>query len=86
MKDNKITMHLEVTDGIQNQNSSDFFVSGPVNIFASVDDLSTTFNDNICGLYSERFTNIVESSDPFKNGEPIIVFVRNLFDINHHLL
>ena len=79
---NKITMHLEVTDGIQNENSSDYFVSGPVKIFATVDDLSDIYDEteDRCGLYSEYFLNVVKESTLYANNEPIVVFVNNVFD------
>jgi uncharacterized protein YciU (UPF0263 family) len=81
---NKVIMHLEVTDGTQNENSSEYFISGPVKIFAAVDDLSTTFEeDGICGLFSDRFLEVVKDSSLYENREPIIVFVRNLFDLSN---
>lgn len=68
----KIRMHLEGTDGIQNDDATDYFISGPLLIFAEVDTLTD--------LYSDEFKNIVIGSNFYTNRQSIIVFVKQLFN------
>ena len=68
----KITMHLEGTDGIQNDTATDYFISGPLLIFAEVDTLTD--------LYGDELKEIIIESDFYKSRQSIIVFVKQVFN------
>lgn len=68
----KITMHLQGTDGVQNDTATDYFISGPLLIFAEVDTLTD--------LYGDELQEIIIESDFYKSRQSIIVFVKQVFN------